>query len=372
MQTPKFLRNLIQSPAYMDKNSDEYAVAEKYLKMLYPGDMTMDATGRMMPPEYDMTLKQFSVAQDELDAALQEAIAEAEAEYEEAGQDIAVEDYVELEETIDVKVLMPDGRTENKQLEIYALNLPEDDDIPNNKPRRVWRWHSEDGDNTCDECASRDGEIYDSKDDIPEIPVHPNCRCTITEDVIDSDGNTISSKPFSPNKPAATSEKSTNASAKKSTFEKPINTKSGYYAVFDGKKFTLYVDNKPVMSWDAVSGQPGYQNPEYQNRESTGPIPAGTYVARQEELQHITPVGFMAGLIPGKHGEWPGSTISWGDSRVWLEPSKETNTYGRDKFSIHGGWFSGSAGCIDLTSGMNNFVALFGFIGKDLIVNVQY
>ncbi len=59
-------------------------------------------------------------------------------------------------------------------------------------------------------------------------------------------------------------------------------------------------------------------------------------------------------------------------SRVWLEPSKETNTYGRDRFSIHGGWFSGSAGCIDLTSQIDNFVALFGFIGKDLIVNVQY
>lgn len=58
--------------------------------------------------------------------------------------------------------------------------------------------------------------------------------------------------------------------------------------------------------------------------------------------------------------------------RIRLEPSKETDTYDRDNFSIHGGWFSGSAGCIDLTSQIDNFVALFGFIGKDLIVNVQY
>lgn len=275
----------------MDKNSNTYAMAEKYLKMLYPG----------------------ALAQDELD-----------------------------------------------------------DDTPNDKPRHVWRWHSEDGDNTCDECVSRDGEIYDSEDDIPSTPVHPNCRCSITEDVIDSDGNTISSKPFSAKKPASTPEKMANTPPEKATFEKPVNTKPGYYAVFDGKKFTLYVDNKPSISWDAVSGQPGYQNPEYQNRESTGPIPEGIYVARQEELQHITPIGFVTGLIPGKHGEWPGSSMSWGSSRVWLEPAKETNTYGRDNFSIHGGWFSGSAGCIDLTSYMNNFVALFGFIGKDLIVNVQY
>lgn len=364
MKTPKFLQELMRSPAYMDKNSDVYAMAEKYLKILYPGELSQDATGRMIAPEYDMTLTQFNTVQAELDAVLEETVADTEAEYEEAGQEIDVEDYVELEETINVTVLMPDGHIENKQLEFYTLNLPEDAAAPNDKIHRVWCWHAEDGDNTCSECASRDGEIYYSEDDIPEIPVHPNCRCTITEDVIDSDGNTISSTLFSPKKPTATPEKA--------TFERPVDTKSGYYAVFDGKKFTLYVDNKPAISWDAVSGQPGYQKPEYQNRESKGPIPEGTYVARQEELQHIAPVGLVAGLIPGKYGEWPGSIISWGNFRVWLEPSKETNTYDRDSFSIHGGWFSGSAGCIDLTSHMNNFVALFGFIGKDLIVNVQY
>lgn len=76
-------------PAYMDKNSDAYAVAERYLRLLYPGVL----------------------AQDELDAALEESISEAESEYEEAGQEINVEDYVELEETIDVRVLMPLGAT---------------------------------------------------------------------------------------------------------------------------------------------------------------------------------------------------------------------------------------------------------------------
>jgi len=333
----------------MDKNSRAYAMAEKYLNLLYPGMVQIDATGRMRDPEYDMTHAQFNKAQDELDSALEEAKQEAEAEYAEAGQDIDVEDYVELEETIDVRVLMPDGRIVNKQLEVYTLDLPGDDGIPNDKALRVWCWHSEEGENTCDECASRDGVIYENEDDIPEIPVHPNCRCTITEEVISPNGKTISSKPYKPKNSMVKPEKVSD-SKEKATFEKPVNTKPGYYAVFDGKTFTLYVDNKPAISWNAVSGQPGYQSPAYQDQKSTGPIPEGTYVARQEELQHITPVGFIAGLIPGKHGEWPGSEISWGNSRVWLEPSKETNTYGRDKFSIHGGWFSGSAGCIDLTS----------------------
>ena len=70
-------------------------------------------------------------------------------------------------------------------------------------------------------------------------------------------------------------------------------------------------------------------------------------------------------------GAWPGSSMSWGSSRVWLEPAKETNTYGRDNFSIHGGWAPGSAGCIDMTSNIKNFVALFEFVGKDLIVEVK-
>lgn len=197
----------MQSPAYMNKNSDVYAMVEKYLKMLYPGALTQDATGRLTPPEYDMTLKQFNEAQAELDAALEEAITEAKAKYEETGQEIDVEDYVELKETIDVKVLMPDGRIANKQLEVYSLELPDgDDDTPNNKPRRVWRWHSEAGDNTCDECASRNGKIYYSENDIPELPTHPNCRCTITEDLIGPDGRMLSSKPYSSKKTAPASE----------------------------------------------------------------------------------------------------------------------------------------------------------------------
>lgn len=171
------------------------------------------------------------------------------------------------------------------------------------------------------------------------------------------------------------SQKSNVSPAEEVTFEHPVDTQPGYYAVFDGKKFTLYVDNKPVISWDAVSGRSGYQSPEYQDQKSTGPIPEGTYVARQEELQFINTRDAILGvavILDIKKGGWPGSYYSWGNSRVWLEPSKETNTYGRDKFSIHGGWAPGSIGCIDLTSQMQNFVALFKFIDKDLIVKVKY
>ncbi len=99
-------------------------------------------------------------------------------------------------------------------------------------------------------------------------------------------------------------------------------------------------------------------------------------MARQEKLQHMSPADWAIGwsrVLGNKFGgKWPGSSVSWGNSRVWLEPSKETNTFGRAGFSIHGGWEPGSAGCIDLTSGMDDFAKWFKTNGKDLIIKVEY
>ena len=53
-----------------------------------------------------------------------------------------------------------------------------------------------------------------------------------------------------------------------------------------------------------------------------------------------------------------------------MDKTIKRNQY--DDFSIHGGRVPGSAGCIDLTSNMDNFVALFDYIGNDLIIQVEY
>ena len=127
---------------------------------------------------------------------------------------------------------------------------------------------------------------------------------------------------------------------------------------------------------NAVSGRPGYQSSEYQDQKSTGPIPEGTYVARQEQLQFMDLKGLIVGsavvVKEDLGGKWPGSYYSWGNSRVWLEPSKETNTYGRDNFSIHGGMWPGSAGCIDMTGQIGQFTYWLESTGKDLLVYVKY
>ena len=363
--TPKFLQELLSSPEYGDKNSATYKRATKYMNILYPGTVQFDATGRMIRPEYDMTLAQFNDAQGEIDAefnaAVDEAYEEIMSEYGEYFDNIGESFDIDIDtgDAIPVKVLMPNGNIIEKYLDTYELHIPDINIAP-----KIWRWHSENGENTCDECATMNNRVFFSPDKIPSIPVHPNCQCSVTEETLNEKGKTINIKPYKP----------TQESDKESvpTFASPVNTKPGQYAVFDGKKFTLYENDKPIMSWDAVSGAKGYQSPEYQSVKDKGTIPEGVYVARQEELQYIDVKGFIAGLVPGKHGGWPGSEYSWGNSRVWLEPSKETNTYGRDDFSIHGGWVPGSAGCIDLTSNMDNFVALFDYIGNDLIIKVEY
>lgn len=255
MKIPQFLLELMSTPAYTDKDSREYAMVEKYLNLLYPGKVQTDTTGRITEPEYDMTLEQFNDAQREMDAALEESKQEAEEEYKETGQHIDIDDYVELEETIDVRVLMPWGAIENKQLEVYSLDLPEDDDdTPNDKTRRVWRWHAEEEDNTCDECASRNGEIYYSEDDIPEIPAHPNCRCTITEDLIDSAGNTLRSKLYSPKKTAIAPETKDVKDMKISdkglewlkSKENKVIDKNGNHVVYDDQTGRHITDGTPL------------------------------------------------------------------------------------------------------------------------------
>ena len=102
-------------------------------------------------------------------------------------------------------------------------------------------------------------------------------------------------------------------SDEKATFEQPVNVKPGQYAVFDGKALTLYMDNKPVRSWDAVSGKTGYQSPEYQNVKDKGTIPEGMYIIRKDKLQFykdIDPWDKVRSVFG--RGTWRGGTYSWG------------------------------------------------------------
>jgi hypothetical protein len=126
-----------------------------------------------------MTRKQFIEAQRKIDADFEEEKTETEDEMNEGlppGQVVDIEQFVVISETIPVKVLEENGDISTDHLEIYELDIPESDpDVK--QPDKIWIWHADPGENTCDECASLDGETFYDEDEVPECPVHPNCRC---------------------------------------------------------------------------------------------------------------------------------------------------------------------------------------------------
>jgi len=147
-----------------------------------------------------------------------------------------------------------------------------------------------------------------------------------------------------------------------------------YERHFNGSKLTLKENGNPIVSWPGVSGRAGTQGPEYQSYRDRGPLPQGGYRANMSEMERYEDTSAwdrIKGL--GGGGKWPGGTTAWGHYRVWLEPDANTQTFGRDNFSIHGGLFPGSAGCIDLAGEMDDFADLMKALGQDEIdVRVDY
>ena len=174
------------------------------MNILYPGTVQFDATGRMMRPEYDMTLEQFYNAQHEIETEFESDKSEAEADvldaygdyFETIGFEFNIEEYVVPGMPIPVKVLMPGGQVSKRSLETYALNIPEFEIKP-----KIWIWHSEHGENTCDDCLGNDGTVYETEEGISDIPVHPNCRCWVEEIELDKNGKKIDSKVYKGQKP---------------------------------------------------------------------------------------------------------------------------------------------------------------------------
>jgi RHS repeat-associated protein len=162
-----------------------------------------------------------------------------------------------------------------------------------------------------------------------------------------------------------------------STIDQSQGAQSRHYDLsFNGTTLELYGEEGGIAGkWEGVSGRPGFQDPAYQWLPDNGPLPEGYYLARQSRLEQF-PTGVRGAVqealgLVGR-GQWPGGRIAWGDYRVWLEPIRGTDPLGRSGFSIHGGLFPGTRGCIDLCGGMSSFVDAFRATGRDLVLRVQY
>ena len=171
---------------------------------------------------------------------------------------------------------------------------------------------------------------------------------------------TQNSKPQAFAQMAESSEISNNAPSKEYDFSN--SNDPNCYMEFDGKNVDLYKYGQHNgnrlqngLLKNNLSGQSGddyHQGSIYQNVANKGPIPEGTYYANQNQRQNITArdaiLGGITKVFDLPYGAWKGSLPAWGTKRVWLQPDVNTNTYGRDGFSIHGGLTKGSAGCIDI------------------------
>ena len=123
--------------------------------------------------------------------------------------------------------------------------------------------------------------------------------------------------------------------------------------IFDGAHLSLFASGKLIRSYRAVSGRPTGKTPSgeptfdyrpaQQRKASQGPIPAGAYWVRPDEIWENA---FYK----------RGSSSSWGRFRLTIHPFETTETFGRGGFFLHGGSNPGSIGCIDLTSEIDRFI----------------
>ena len=144
---------------------------------------------------------------------------------------------------------------------------------------------------------------------------------------------------------------------------------AGHYILLPGQNIELHFDLKslyvydttysikmPGLEWEGTSGRDGYQDANFQHLKGDGPIPEGLWDVDYHRTQHFEDSNWLdriAGIF--MRGKWKGGKMSWGAHRTWIYPIGNTNTYGRSGFSIHGGTYPGSAGCIDLTTHNDSF-----------------
>ncbi|WP_370262700.1 tlde1 domain-containing protein [Limnobacter sp.] len=130
----------------------------------------------------------------------------------------------------------------------------------------------------------------------------------------------------------------------------PACKKSAIQLYFDGKTFRIQSSIGTLKSYPAVSGRSVNGSFDYSNQRqrvaNQGPIPEGNYWINPSDLWTNTP---LKNILRSPRS-------AWGDHRIAIRVYPGTNTHGRGGFFIHGGDTPGSAGCIDLTHAMNDFV----------------
>lgn len=121
---------------------------------------------------------------------------------------------------------------------------------------------------------------------------------------------------------------------------------------------TLYDENKNVIFLcDATSGRIGETN---RSKEYEGPIRFGSYTLDPKDISGGLGKAIERNIIRRE---------DWGFYRVPLKPQEGTDMGIRGEFFLHGGFFPGSAGCIDI--GTNDRVLFPLLMQHEGIINVE-
>lgn len=123
---------------------------------------------------------------------------------------------------------------------------------------------------------------------------------------------------------------------------------SRYSLVFDGKELYIWdsKDSRIIYRTDAKSGKGEHMNVgTSQNIENEGPTPSGKYSYDNKKWKNQSRARQTYNIIAG-NGDW-------GDYNVPLEVVYNANNT-RHSFYLHGGFFKGSAGCIDAGRNIRN------------------
>ncbi|HET7538539.1 MAG TPA: tlde1 domain-containing protein [Polyangiaceae bacterium] len=126
-----------------------------------------------------------------------------------------------------------------------------------------------------------------------------------------------------------------------------------YSLLFDAYYLKLMVSGSVTQAWHARSGRKNTAglfdySVANQKAPNIGPIPEGNYWIQPDQL--ASRASWEIWRVT-----WP--VGSWGNHRITIHPRPGTMTYGRGGMFIHGGADWGSAGCIDLTYGIDSFAA---------------
>ena len=137
---------------------------------------------------------------------------------------------------------------------------------------------------------------------------------------------------------------------------------------FDGEYLTWLKENGNTQSWYAVSGvlENDKTQPSKQGEENYGPIPSGWYSVDPKESKALESEQNILEMM-----KWIYKSPSWGFAYTPIRRA-EGNKTKRDNFFIHGGFWPGSIGCIDLTNNNEAFHSEFVSHGKKLDLHVEY